>query len=96
MEKSYLLEDLKKKATQTVTSMVLDPNPPEDYTKQPDWYGTLTPPASMSDERLLAEYENIQKVIEDFRTRDIYMSDGPYSRELDLWSEASRRDLLDE
>ncbi|MBR3996296.1 MAG: hypothetical protein IKI97_13605 [Clostridia bacterium] len=50
----------------------------------------------MSDERLLAEYENIQKVIEDFRTRDIYMSDGPYSRELDLWSEASRRDLLDE
>ena len=76
--------------------MVLDPNPPEDYTKQPDWYGTLTPPASMSDERLLAEYENIQKVIEDFRARDIYMSDGPYSRELDLWSEASRRDLLDE
>ncbi len=95
-DNSALIKELKKKATQTVTSMVLDPNPPEDYTKQPDWYGTLTPPASMSDERLLAEYENIQKVIEDFRNRGIYMSDGPYSRKLDLWSEASRRDLLDE
>lgn len=93
LDNSQLITDLINAATRTVTSMTLDPNPPEDYRKQPDWYGTLTPPAKMSDERLLAEYENIQKVIEDFRKRDIYMSDGPYSRELDLWSEVSRRRL---
>ena len=95
LDNSKLISDLTKAATQTVTSMTLDPNPPEDYRKQPDWYGSLTPAHKMSDERLLAEYENIQKVIEDFRKRNIYMSDGPYSRELDLWSEASRRGLLD-
>lgn len=95
LDNSTLIKDLTKSATQTVTSMVLDPNPPEDYLKQPDWYGSLTPPAQMSDERLLAEYENIERVIEDFRARGIYMSDGPYSRDLDLWSEASRRGLLD-
>ncbi len=95
LDNQKLIKDLTNAATQTVTSMVLDPNPPEDYLKQPDWYGTLTPPAKMSDERLLAEYENIQKVMDDFRSRGVYMSDGPYSRELDLWSEASRRRLLD-
>jgi len=94
-DNSTLIKELKKAATQTVTSMTLDPNPPEDYMKQPDWYGTLTPAENMSDERLLAEYANIQKVIEDYRSRGIYMSDGPYSRELVLWSEASRRGLLD-
>lgn len=95
LDNKELIQSLTKAATQTVTSMVLDPLPPEDYLQQPDWYGTLTPPASMSDERLLAEYANIERAIEDFRSRGIYMSDGPYSRDLDLWSEASRRGLLD-
>ena len=94
-DNSSLIKDLRKKATQTATSIVLDPDLPEDYRKHPDWYGSLTPAHTMSDERLLAEYEKIQKVIDDFRARGIYMSDGPYSRELDLWSEASRRGLLD-
>lgn len=89
-----LIETLRKTVVQG--SMKLDPPIPEDYRLHPDWYGSLTPPAEMSDERLLAEYEYIQKAIADFRARGIYMSDGPYSRELDLWSEASRRDLLDE
>ena len=93
MDNTSLIETLKKTVVQK--ELKLDPNPPEDYTKQPDWYGTLTPPAEMSDERLLAEYENIEKVMDDFRSRGIYMSDGPYSRQLDLWSEASRRGLLD-
>ncbi|MBR5535475.1 MAG: hypothetical protein IKU60_02370, partial [Clostridia bacterium] len=89
-----LIETLRKTVKQG--AITLDPPIPEDYRKHPDWYGSLTPPAEMSDERLLAEYEYIQKAIADFRARGIYMSDGPYSRELDLWSEASRRDLLDE
>ncbi len=96
LDNKELITSLTKAATQTVTSMELDPIPSEDYTTHPDWYGSLTPAYKMSDERLLAEYENIQRVIEDYRNRDIYMSDGPYSRELDLWSEASRRGLLDE
>ena len=68
---SSQIKDLKKAATQTVTSMTLDPNPPEDYMKQPDWYGTLTPPAKMSDERLLAEYENIQKVMDEEKRENV-------------------------
>jgi len=95
LDNSSLITSLTKAATQTVTSMKLDPNPPEDYRKHPEWYGSLTPAYKMSDERLLAEYENIQKVIEDFRNRGIYMSDGPYSRELDLWAEVSKRGLDD-
>ncbi len=93
LDNSKLITDLIKAATQTVTSMTLDPNPPEDYRKHPDWYGSLTPAYKMSDERLLAEYKNIQKVMADFRARDIYMSDGIYSRELDLWAEISKRGL---
>jgi hypothetical protein len=69
----------------------LDPLPPVDYTKQPDWYGTLTPADTMSNARLVAELEQIEKVIDERRAQDIYMSDGPYSRQLDLWSQASQR-----
>lgn len=92
-DNSALIETLKK--TVPETAMKLDPPLPEDYRKHPDWYGSLTPPAEMSDERLLAEYEYIQNVIADFKARGIYMSDGPYSRELDLWSAVSRRGLED-
>ena len=72
-------------------NMQLDPLPPVDYMKQPDWYGTLTPAHTMSNARLVAEYEQITKVIADRKAQGIYMSDGPYSRELDLWSELSQR-----
>ncbi|MBE6916133.1 MAG: S-layer homology domain-containing protein [Ruminococcaceae bacterium] len=93
LNNSDLITSLTKAATQTVTSMTLDPNPPEDYKKQPDWYGSLTPAYKMSDERLIAEYNNIQKIMDDFRARDIYMGDAIYSRELDLWAEYSKRRL---
>ncbi len=73
------------------TTMKLDPLPPLDYTKQPDWYGSLTPAHTMSNTRLIAELEQIDRVIDERRAQDIYMSDGPYSRQLDLWSEASQR-----
>ena len=69
----------------------LDPLPPENYKKQPDWYGKLTPAHTMSNARLIAELERIEAVIAERQAKDIYMSDGPYSRQLDLWSQASQR-----
>lgn len=92
LDNSELLASLRKPASsKPAESMTLDPLPPEDYQKQPDWYGSLTPASEMSNARLVAEYEQIQAVIADRRDRDIYMSDGPYSRELDLWSALSQR-----
>ena len=69
----------------------LDPLPPLDYMLQPDWYGTLTEPDFMNNARLVAEYERIVQVVEERMAKDIYMSDGPYSRELVLWSALSQR-----
>ena len=69
----------------------LDPLPPVDYMLQPDWYGSLTPVDQMSNARLVAEYEQIDKVVNERMANDIYMSDGPYSRQLDLWSALSQR-----
>ncbi len=91
IDNTSLIETLKKTVPQR--ELKLDPLPPENYLKQPDWYGTLTPPAEMTDERLMAELKQIRGVMDDFRARDIYMSDAIYSRELDLWSQASRRGL---
>ena len=73
------------------STMKLDPLPPMDYTKQPDWYGKLTPAHTMSNARLVAEFERIDAEVDDRLERDIYMSDGPYSRRLDLWSVLSQR-----
>ena len=93
----YFVEPIEKKEptpakpSTPASDMKLDPLPPVDYTKQPDWYGSLTPAAGMSNARLVAEYQQIQKVINERREKDIYMSDGPYSRELDLWSVLKRR-----
>ncbi len=91
IDNSSLIDTLKE--TVPVTALKLDPLPPEDYLKQPDWYMILTPPAEMTDERLMAELRQIREVMDDFRARDIYMGDAIYSRELVLWSEASRRGL---
>lgn len=93
LDNSALIKDLTKTATQTVTSMTLDPNPPEVLTRQPDWYGTLTPAHKMSDERLKAEYYNIEKVMDDFSARNVPIGDPIYSRHLDLWAELEKRNL---
>jgi len=71
----------------------LDPLPPEDYTLQADWYLSLTPTDKMSDERLIAEQNNIAAVIKDWRARDIFITDSVYARELDLWVAAFDRGL---
>ena len=52
---------------------------------------TLTPADKMNNARLVAEYNQIESVIAERRAKGIYMSDGPYSRELDLWSALSQR-----
>ena len=91
LDNSALIASLQKPSDSTPTTEKLDPIPPEDYRQQPDWYGSLTPPDTMSNARLVAEYEQLSAVIEDRRARGIYMSDGPYSRELDLWSQLSQR-----
>lgn len=94
----YFVEPLKAETPSTPTvpetpkdNKALDPLPPEDYRKHADWYGTLTPAAEMSNARLAAEYDQIEKVIEDFRNRDLFITDSIYSRELDLWSQVSQR-----
>ena len=62
MDNSDLIKDLSKPAASTTTtSMKLDPLPPKDYLKHPDWYGTLTPIDKLSDERLVAEYNNLNQ-----------------------------------
>jgi len=99
LDNSSLIASLRKPSggtsggTTTPSSDVgkLDPLPPLDYTKQPDWYGSLTPASKMSNARLVAEYEQICAVVAERMEKDIYMSDGPYSRELDLWSALSQR-----
>ena len=91
LDNSAFIASVTKPSTPAASDMKLDPLPPEDYTKQPDWYGSLTPASEMNNARLVAEYEQIEKVIADRKARGIYMSDGPYSRELDLWSALSQR-----
>jgi len=91
LDNSAFIASVTKPSTPAAGDMKLDPLPPEDYTKQPDWYGSLTPASEMNNARLVAEYEQIEKVIADRKARGIYMSDGPYSRELDLWSALSQR-----
>ena len=91
IDNSALLGGTKPTQPTQASDDKLDPLPPEDYRKQPDWYGTLTPAYTMSNARLIAELERIEQVIAERSAKGIYMSDGPYSRELDLWSQASQR-----
>lgn len=93
LDNSALIQSLKDAAKPSVPAYdgKLDPLPPMDYMLQPDWYMSLTPVDNMSNARLVAEYEQICKVIDERNAQDIYMSDGPYSRELVLWSALSQR-----
>ena len=59
--------------------------------EQPDWYKTLTAPSAMSNARLVAEYEQIESVLEQWWASGIFVSDEVYSRESDLESELSER-----
>jgi len=94
----YFVEPLKVETPSTPSvpetpknDMQMDPLPPEDYRKHADWYLTLTPAADMSNARLAAEYEQIEDLIDDYRSRDLFITDSIYSRQLDLWSQVSQR-----
>ncbi len=75
----------------------LDPLPPADYLKHPDWYMTLTFPYEMSNARLAAESESIGSLIREYRANDKYISDSMLVRDNDLMYEImDRRMLIDE
>ncbi len=71
--------------------MKLDPLPPADYKKHPDWYMSLTPAHEMSDERLAAEYDRMKALIDEYRTRGEYVSDSMLVRKDDLMYEGMKR-----
>ena len=64
--------------------MKLDPLPPENYKKHPDWYMSLTLVQDMDNARLAAEYRQINAVIADYRARDAFISDSLLVRQQDL------------
>ena len=71
--------------------MQLDPLPPEDYRKHPDWYMSLTPAHEMSDERLKAEYDRMMALLNEYRAIDKYISDSMLVRKDDLMYEGMKR-----
>lgn len=71
--------------------MELDPLPPEDYRKHPDWYMSLTPAHEMSDERLKAEYDRMMALLNEYRAIDKYISDSMLVRKDDLMYEGMKR-----
>ena len=79
-------------STPAPSSMKLDPLPPSNYLEHPDWYGKLTPPAQMSDERLLAEYNSVNQFMKkmDDRTLPVLV------REDDLWKQIMIRKIEDD
>jgi len=87
----YFVEPLEFKESTTPapkpsapTNMKLDPLPPENYKKHPDWYMSLTLVQDMDNARLAAEYKQINAVIADYRARDAYISDSLLVRQQDL------------
>lgn len=66
----------------------LDPLPPRDVTRQPEWYGSLTDRKTMSNARLMAEYWNLEDLI---KSDDSYRTEPVLIRESDLELEIDRR-----
>jgi len=75
-------------------SMKLDPLPPEDYRKHPDWYMSLTPVGEMSNARLVVESESIAAVIADYRARDAYITDSMLVRKDDIMYQIMERSYI--
>lgn len=72
-------------------SWKLDPLPPEDYKKHPDWYMSLTPVGEMSNAQLVAESDSIAAVIADYRARDAYITDSMLVRKDDIMYQIMER-----
>lgn len=73
------------------TNMELDPLPTMHYTKHPDWYMEVTPAHEMSDDRLLAEYNNLNQYMKTMDESTL----PTLVREDDLWKQIMLRDLED-
>ena len=72
-------------------SWKLDPLPPADYRKHPDWYMSLTPVGEMSNAQLVAESDSIAAVIADYRARDAYITDSMLVRKDDIMYQIMER-----
>jgi len=72
-------------------SMKLDPLPSDNYLEHPDWYMILTPPGDMSDDRLLAEYNNLNQFMKKMDESTL----PTLVREDDLWKQIMIRRLED-
>ncbi len=77
-------EPVSKPAAPQPSGMKLDPLPPREITKQPDWYMSLTQPSTMSNARLVAEYQQITKVTSDdsMRTESVLVRESNLLMEL--------------
>ena len=73
------------------TNMELDPLPTMHYTKHPDWYMEVTPAHEMSDDRLLAEYNNLNQYMKTMDESTL----PTLVREDDLWKQIMIRRLED-
>ena len=79
--------------TPAVDPMQLDPLPPKDYRKHPDWYMSLTPAHTMTDERLKAEYDRMKALVDEYRAIDEYITDSMLVRKDDLMYECMKRGI---
>lgn len=74
-------------AAPAVTSEALDPLPPLDPSKMPDWFDARTPVEKMTNARLVAEYNSLVPYME---ANDLFY-EGPLSRKEELLSEMNLR-----
>lgn len=74
-------------AAPAVTSEALDPLPPLDPSKMPDWFDARTPVEKMTNARLVAEYNSLVPYME---ANDLSY-EGPLSRKEELLSEMNLR-----
>lgn len=73
--------------TETTASEKLDPLPPLNPSKMPDWFDARTPVESMTNARLVAEYNALVPYMEE---HDLSF-EGPLSRKEELLSEMNIR-----
>ena len=67
----------------------MDPMPPLEVTKQPAWYGSVTQPKFMSNERLVDEYHALETFMENNNLR----TESTLIRLYDLWDAIAERGL---
>ena len=92
-EEEEKTEEKTEETTAPEEELVLDPLPPATAEEIVDWAATLTPVSEMSDERVVAEYRQIQHVIAELTSQEIEVDEAIYTRESSLWNEGMSRSL---